>query len=108
MELDQKTCVPCRGGVPPLTEREAGLMLAEVPEWGLFDGATRVCRRFTCEDFASAMGFVAKVGELAEIEGHHPDVTFGWGYAEIMFYTHKINGLHENDFILAAKIDRIA
>lgn len=108
MALDQETCVPCRGGVPPLTRDEAGPFHAEVPEWDMADDGTRIRRRFDFGDFAAALAFVNGVGELAEAEGHHPDITFGWGYADVVLYTHKIHGLHENDFIMAAKIDRIS
>lgn len=108
MQLEQKTCVPCRGGIPPLTREEAESFLHQLPGWGLDEGATRIRRRFEFRDFAAALAFVNVVGEIAEAAGHHPDMTFGWGYADIVTYTHKIGGLHENDFILAAKIDRAA
>ena len=108
MALDAKTCVPCRGGIPPLPRPEAETLLAQTPGWSLDDGATRIARRFTFPDFATAMAFVQHVGDLAESEGHHPDIHFGWGYAEIIFYTHKIRGLHENDFIMAAKVNKLA
>ena len=105
MTLTQKTCVPCRGGIPPLTREEAAGYMAQVAGWELSDDAARIERSFDFADFGSAMGFVTKVGDLAEAEGHHPDITFGWGYAKIVFYTHKIKGLHENDFIMAAKVN---
>lgn len=106
MSLTAKTCVPCQGGIPPLTRVESERFLEEVPEWALSDDGTRVERRFSFDDFAKAQAFVNKVGDLAEAEGHHPDIAFGWGYANVVFYTHKIKGLHENDFIMAAKVDR--
>ena len=108
MSLSQKMCVPCRGGVPPLSLGEAGDLRAQVPEWRLTGDATRIERDFSFADFAAAIGFVTKVGDLAETEGHHPDIPFGWGYAHVTFYTHKIKGLHENDFIMAAKADALA
>lgn len=108
MSLTAKTCVPCQGGIPPLTRVESERFLEEVPEWALSDDGTRIERRFSFGDFAKAQAFVNKVGDLAEEEGHHPDITFGWGYANVVFYTHKIKGLHENDFIMAAKVDRFA
>lgn len=108
MSLTAKTCVPCQGGIPPLTRVESERFLEEVPEWALSDDGTRVERRFSFDDFAKAQAFVNKVGDLAEAEGHHPDIAFGWGYANVVFYTHKIKGLHENDFIMAAKVDRFA
>ncbi len=80
----------------------------EVPEWTLTHDATRIERPFRFADFVAALDFVNKVGALAEEEEHHPDIAFGWGYATVELYTHKIKGLHENDFIMAAKIDAIA
>ena len=107
MSLTEKTCVPCRGGVPPLTPDEAADYQDQVLEWTITEGSTRIERDFKFANFAKAMSFVTRVGDLAESEGHHPDITFGWGYAHIVLYTHKIKGLHENDFIMAAKIDRL-
>jgi 4a-hydroxytetrahydrobiopterin dehydratase len=106
--LAGKTCVPCRGGVPPLEAKVARQLLAEAPAWTLADDARRIERAFRFPNFQKAMDFVVKVGELAEAEGHHPDIHFGWGYATVSLHTHKIKGLHENDFIMAAKIDRMA
>jgi len=108
MALDAKTCTPCRGGIPPLARSEAQTLLTQAPGWTLDETATRITRRFTFPDFASALTFVQRIGEVAEAEGHHPDITFGWGYAEIVFYTHKIKGLHENDFIMAAKVNKLS
>ena len=104
-ELSHKTCVPCQGGITPLETREAKQLLLETPGWKLKDGAHHLKRRFDFSDFVESLSFVNKIGQLAEAEGHHPDIKFGWGYAEVKIYTHKINGLHENDFILAAKIN---
>ena len=108
MSLTQKTCVPCQGGIPPLPAEEAKKLLKETPGWTLSADATRINRKFTFPDFAAAQKFVNKVGDLAEQEGHHPDITFGWGYADVLFFTHKIKGLHENDFIMAAKVNALA
>ena len=105
MSLLQKSCVPCRGGVPALSADEAQDLLAKVPGWSLTHANTRLERRFTFKDFAAALGFVDKVGEVSEQQGHHPDICFGWGYAAVVFYTHKIGGLHENDFVMAAKVN---
>jgi 4a-hydroxytetrahydrobiopterin dehydratase len=105
--LAEKTCTPCRGGVPPLNREEAKRFSVQVPDWQLLDDAHRIERRFSFRDFRSALNFVQKVGEIAENEGHHPDVNFGWGYATISLQTKKIKGLHENDFIVATKIDRV-
>jgi len=108
MSLTQKTCVPCQGGIPPLPRAEAQKLLKETPGWTLSGDATRINRKFSFPDFAAAQKFVNEVGDLAEREGHHPDITFGWGYADVLFFTHKIKGLHENDFIMAAKVNALA
>ncbi|MEE2998771.1 MAG: 4a-hydroxytetrahydrobiopterin dehydratase [Pseudomonadota bacterium] len=107
-DLKDKICVPCQGGIPPLTIEEAKSLLQKTPGWELQEEATRLYRSFTVNDFQTALDFVNKVGVIAEEEGHHPDIKFGWGYINILVFTHKINGLHENDFILAAKINVIA
>lgn len=105
MELSRKTCTPCQGGVPALTLSEAEALLPQASGWRLLNNGARLERRFAFKTFAAALAFVNRVGDLAEAEGHHPDITFGWGYANILFYTNKINGLHENDFIMAAKVN---
>jgi 4a-hydroxytetrahydrobiopterin dehydratase len=105
--LTEKTCVPCRGGLSPLGEGEARELLAQTPGWELQDGK-QIERTYRFKNFREALGFVDRVGALAEEEGHHPDITFGWGYATISLHTHKIKGLHENDFIMAAKINQLA
>jgi len=106
--LAEKTCVPCRGGVSPLTMAEARKLLYQASSWTIADDASRIVRTFRFENFKEAMAFVNKIGELSETEGHHPDIAFGWGYATVTMQTHKIKGLHENDFIMAAKIDRLS
>ncbi len=108
MDLAAKTCVPCRGGIPPMSEEDASRYFGQAPGWTLTHEATRIERTFPCRDFAEALALVNRVGALAEVEGHHPDIRFGWGYCTIELYTHKINGLHENDFIMAAKINALA
>ena len=105
--LAQKTCTPCRGGVPPLTRDEAQRFQAQAPNWELGENAHRIQRTFRFRNFREALAFVQEVGELAETEGHHPDINFGWGYVTVSLSTKKIKGLHENDFILASKIDRV-
>ena len=102
-----KSCTPCKGGMPPLTEGEAESFHAQVAKWELSDEARRIERTFRFKNFGAALAFVQKLGELAEAEGHHPDISFGWGYAKVSLQTKKIKGLHENDFIIAAKIDRL-
>jgi 4a-hydroxytetrahydrobiopterin dehydratase len=107
MSLTQKTCVPCQGGIPPLTPEEASGFLEQVPGWELNQTSDRLNRSFKFDDFVASLDFVNKVGTVAEEEGHHPDISFGWGYADIVLFTHKIQGLHENDFIMAAKISEL-
>lgn len=106
--LAEKTCTPCRGGVPPLTPDEASAYHPQAPEWVLQDASTRIERTYKFRNFAEALSFVRRAGELAEAEGHHPDISFGWGYATVSLRTKKIKGLHENDFIMAVKFDRLA
>jgi 4a-hydroxytetrahydrobiopterin dehydratase len=106
--LVDKSCTPCRGGVPPLTPDEAERYRREAPEWSLCDAATRIERTYRFRNFREAFAFVERAAALAEEEGHHPDISFGWGYATVSLRTKKIKGLHENDFIMAAKLDRIA
>ncbi len=105
-DLASKTCVPCRGGTPPLKGEELDDLRRQVPEWEVV-GEHHLRRRFRFKNFREALGFVNRVGELAEEQGHHPDVSFGWGYAEVTIFTHKIDGLTESDFILAAKISEL-
>ena len=104
--LAEKSCSPCRGGVPPLTHPQAMRFMEQAPSWELKDDSTRIERSFQFRNFADALAFVQQIGALAEAEGHHPNIHFGWGYATISLATKKIKGLHENDFIMASKIDR--
>ncbi|WP_432695083.1 4a-hydroxytetrahydrobiopterin dehydratase [Marinobacterium sp. YM272] len=108
MSLSDKQCVPCRGGIDPLTQDEANSLLQQIPQWRLEEGATRLRRAFKFSNFATALAFVNRVGEIAEKQDHHPEIAFGWGHVEIEIWTHKIGGLHENDFILAARIDGLS
>lgn len=105
-DLADAQCKPCRGGVPPLSRLEVSGLLASVPGWASRDDV-RIERRFAFKTFAAACDFVRDVAALAETEDHHPDICFGWGYATISLQTKAIRGLHLNDFILAAKIDRL-
>ena len=106
--LVEKSCTPCRGGIPPLTEQEAAAYQAQAPDWALRDQATRIERTYRFKNFGDSFRFVERAAALAEAEGHHPDISFGWGYATVSMRTKKIKGLHENDFIMASKIDRMA
>ena len=105
-DLARKTCVPCRGGTPPLKGEELDDLWRQIPGWEVVE-EHHLRRRFRFKNFREALDFVNRVGELAEEQGHHPDVRFGWGYAEVTVYTHKIDGLTESDFILAAKISEL-
>jgi len=105
-DLASKTCVPCRGGVPPLEGEELEALSRQVPEWEVVE-EHHLKREFRFGNFREALGFVSRVGELAEDQAHHPDIAFGWGRAEVTIFTHKIDGLTESDFILAAKVDRL-
>lgn len=108
-DLADKTCVPCRGGVPPLKGQDLAAIHQQLPEpaqWNIVD-EHHLTRTYKFPDFKTALAFVNKVGDLAEEQGHHPDILLAWGKAEITTWTHKINGLTESDFILAAKIDRL-
>ena len=104
--LADKVCTPCRGGIPPLPQTDAEHLHAQVPSWELRDDARRIERTFQFRNFRQALTFVQQIGELAEEQGHHPDISFGWGYATVSLRTKKIKGLHENDFIMAGRIDR--
>ncbi len=95
---------PCHGGVPRLEAEEVARLLGQLAGWEVVEGH-HLSKRYDFQNFAAALDFVNRVGAVAEAEGHHPDVEFGWGYARLKIYTHAIGGLSENDFILAARID---
>jgi 4a-hydroxytetrahydrobiopterin dehydratase len=105
-DLASKTCVPCRGGVPPLKGSQLAELAAQVPQWQIVN-EHHLTRNFAFPDFRQALDFVNRVGAIAEEQGHHPDILLTWGSAEITIWTHKIDGLTESDFILAAKIDKL-
>ena len=105
-ELAKKHCVPCRGGVPPLKGEELQKLAAQVSNWKVVD-EHHITKSFLFPDFKTALDFVNRVGAVAEEEGHHPDLTLTWGKVDVKTYTHKIDGLTESDFILAAKIDEL-
>jgi len=104
--LADKTCVPCRGGTPALKGSALSDFRQQLPEWQVVD-EHHLIRAYKLPDFRSALAFVNKVGELAEEQGHHPDILLAWGKVEITIWTHAVNGLTESDFILAAKIQRL-
>jgi 4a-hydroxytetrahydrobiopterin dehydratase len=105
-ELADQQCVPCRGGVPALRGEEIEKLLAQLQDWRVIN-EHHLQKTFGFKDFRESLEFVNRVGELAESQGHHPDICFGWGQAEIRIWTHKIDGLTESDFVLAAKIDKL-
>jgi 4a-hydroxytetrahydrobiopterin dehydratase len=106
MSLAEKNCVPCRGGVPPLAGAGLDNLKAQVPGWEVVDGH-HLSRSYAFPDFRTALDFVNRVGATAEEQGHHPDIYLSWGKVGITTWTHKIDGLTESDFILAAKIDAL-
>ena len=103
-DLANRTCVPCNAETPTLAGEQLAAFAGRVPGWEVVEGH-RLRRRYSFRNFRDALRFVNRVGELAEEQGHHPDIAFGWGYAEVSVWTHAIDGLSENDFVLAAKVD---
>ena len=109
-ELASKTCVPCRGGVPPLKGKELADLHQKLTEWAHWKivNEHHITRTFTFPDFKQALAFVNRVGDVAEEQGHHPDILLTWGKVEITLWTHKVDGLTESDIIMAAKIDALS
>jgi len=107
--LKEKQCVPCQGGVPTVTEEEMAELKPEVPEWKVteHDGVNHLERVFEFKNFAQALDFTNQVGEIAEEQNHHPQLVTEWGKVTVDWWTHKIGGLHENDFVMAAKTDQL-
>ena len=109
-DLTEKKCMPCEGGVIPFDISEIHKYQKKVDGWEITKGEEEIfflLKKFKFDNFLKSQEFVNQVGKISEEEGHHPDILFGWGYAEIKVTTHAIKGLSENDFILAAKIDKI-
>lgn len=106
-DLSDKSCVPCEGGVPPIGEADAQIMMKDLDAgWELVDGKV-LKRRLEFKGFAKPVYHANLAAFLGDQEGHHPDIAFGWGYCEVTFTTHAIGGLSENDFICAAKLDKM-
>ena len=105
--LSSGKCEPCNGNTPKLDFKEISKFLSELNEWSVNDNQEMIFKKFKFSNFKKAISFANEVGEVAEKEGHHPDISFGWGYCKIKIYTHAIKGLAESDFILASKIDKI-
>ena len=109
-DLADKKCIPCKGGIPPFNMSEIHKYLKKVDGWDVKENQSKsfyLIKEFKFKNFLESQNFVNKVGEIAEKEGHHPDISFGWGYAKIRIFTHSIKGLAESDFILAAKVDQL-
>ncbi|MCK6483922.1 MAG: 4a-hydroxytetrahydrobiopterin dehydratase [Phycisphaerae bacterium] len=106
-DLSTKSCVPCRGGAPPLKGGELKKLLAQVAGWSVIE-EHHLTKNYAFPDFVSALGFVNRIGALAEEQGHHPDIHLAWGKVRVDIWTHKIDGLTESDFVLAAKIDKLS
>lgn len=107
MNLTDQKCVPCEGGVDPMTRSDAEAMLEfHLKGWAISPDTKNISKKYSFKDFKEALVFVNKVGEIAESEGHHPDIELGWGKVNITLTTHAIGGLSQNDFIVAAKIDK--
>jgi 4a-hydroxytetrahydrobiopterin dehydratase len=107
--LNNLKCVPCRGDEPPASLKEIRNYSSQIPDWEVkeLDGTKRLERSFKFKDFKQALLFTNKIGKIAEKEGHHPVITTQWGKVKVSWWTHKIKGLHRNDFIMAAKTDEI-
>ena len=106
MDFADNKCVPCRGGTPPMERAKAEEMLKQLDSGWALNNDSHLERLYTFKNFAQALAFVNKVGAVAEEEGHHPDLFLAWGKCKIELWTHKINGLTESDFYMAAKLDR--
>jgi 4a-hydroxytetrahydrobiopterin dehydratase len=111
MKLNEKKCVPCRGDIPPFTKQQIDEYLKYLTDWKVQINEKKafyLSRVYKFSNFEKSLSFINKVSTIAEEEGHHPDLKFGWGYAEVNIFTHAINGLSLSDFILASKIDMIS
>jgi 4a-hydroxytetrahydrobiopterin dehydratase len=109
MSLGEMKCEPCRGGMPLLSDAEIEQYYKQLQGWSVIekDGIKRLEKSFKFKDFAEALAFTNSVGGIAELEGHHPDILTEWGKVTVSWWTHKIRGLHRNDFIMAAKTDEL-
>lgn len=105
--LNNQNCAPCEGGIDPLSDQRVARLLPQVPEWSLSEDALGIERNFAFDDFEKGMAFVNALAWLANQQGHHPDFRVGFNYCQVRFTTHAINGLSENDFICAAKLNAL-
>lgn len=108
MDLTQKKCVACEGAEIPLRRSEADILLKQVPGWVISEDGKKISREFNFKDFKESMAFVNKMAEIAESEGHHPDIYIFYANVKLELWTHAIGGLFENDFIVAAKINKLS
>lgn len=104
--LSAQSCVPCKGGVPPLTPEQQAPLLEQLQGWTV-ESEKKLVKDFSFDNFLLALEFTNKAGGIAEEQGHHPEITVGWGHARVEIWTHKIDGLTESDFVLAAKYDEL-
>ena len=107
MELKNQKCQACSGNTPKFDEKQISNNLSKLNSWSVNDEQKMIYKKFNFKTFKQALNFTNKVGEIADLEGHHPDISLGWGYSLVMLHTHAIQGLSINDFIIAAKIDEI-
>ena len=107
MELKNQKCQACSGNTPKFDEKQISDNLSKLISWSVNDEQKMIYKKFNFKTFKQALNFTNKVGEIADLEGHHPDISLGWGYSLVMLHTHAIQGLSINDFIIAAKIDEI-
>ena len=107
MELKNQKCQACSGNTPKFDEKQISDNLSKLNSWSVNDEQKMIYKKFNFKTFKQALKFTNKVGEIADLEGHHPDISLGWGYSLVMLHTHAIQGLSINDFIIAAKIDEI-
>jgi len=107
MNLEDKTCIPCEVGGEPMASEQIKIYAKDVPKWQVSGDEKKISRKSTFKDFNESMDFVRKVAELAEREGHHPDITISYNKVTLTLTTHAVGGLKENDFIVAAKVDKL-
>ena len=107
IDLKNQKCQACSGNTPKFNEKQISDHLSELDNWSVNDEQKMIYKKFNFKTFKQALNFTNKVGEIADLEGHHPDISLGWGYSLVMLHTHAIQGLSINDFIIAAKIDEI-
>ena len=107
MELKNQKCQACSGNTPKFDQKQISDNLSKLNSWSVNDEQKMIYKKFNFKTFKQALNFTNKVGEIADLEGHHPDISLGWGYSLVMLHTHAIQGLSINDFIIAAKIDEI-